>query len=182
MHEGTPRNSNANPMRHEPRNVCWRNVRFSTPTCPGQSHSRAVRSSLVVAGNRPSGLKALLRSDPYDGHGRHRLGSLLAVGATRGEEGSLTFNGDTTILARPGRPGGDIVQQHGWDTQIVRPSTPQNVPPSYKVSSRTRCWSAYSSDFPMSEGTFTLTRPETSYFTGGSRLSAQHFQHLSASA
>jgi hypothetical protein len=90
--------------------------------------------------------------------------------------------GDTTIVARPGRPGGDIVQQHDWDTQIVRPSTPQNVPPSYKVSSRTGCWSAYSSHFPMSEGTFTLTRPKTPYFTGGSRLSAQHYQHLSASA
>ena len=41
------------------------------------------------------------RARPYDGHGRHRLGSLLAIGAKRGEEGSLTFNGDTTILTRP---------------------------------------------------------------------------------
>ena len=41
------------------------------------------------------------RARPYDGHRRHRLGSLLAIGATRGEEGSLTFNGDTTILTRP---------------------------------------------------------------------------------
>jgi len=35
------------------------------------------------------------RARPYDGHGRHRPGSLLAIGAKRGEEGSLTFNGDT---------------------------------------------------------------------------------------
>ena len=31
----------------------------------------------------------------------HRLGSLPAIGAKRGEEGSLTFKGDSTILARP---------------------------------------------------------------------------------
>jgi len=47
----------------------------------------------------------------------------------RGEEGSLTFNKDTTILTRPqaGREG-DIVEEHGRapgrDAQIVRPSTP----------------------------------------------------------
>ena len=41
------------------------------------------------------------RARPYDGQRRHRLGSLLAIGAKRGEEGSLTFNGDTTILTRP---------------------------------------------------------------------------------
>jgi len=35
------------------------------------------------------------RARPYDGRGRHRTGSLLAIGAKRGEEGSLTFNGDT---------------------------------------------------------------------------------------
>ena len=51
---------------------------------------------------------------------------------TRGEEGSLTFNGDTTILTRPqaGRKG-DIVEEHGRapsrDAQIVRPSTPAPV-------------------------------------------------------
>jgi hypothetical protein len=41
------------------------------------------------------GVVAQLRARPYDGHGRHRPGSLLAIGAKRGEEGSLTFNGDT---------------------------------------------------------------------------------------
>ena len=56
---------------------------------------------LPVRAERPR-----LRSDPDDGHGRHRLGSFLAVGATRGEEGSLTFKGDTAILACPSRPGG----------------------------------------------------------------------------
>ena len=45
------------------------------------------------------------RAGPYDDHGRHRLGSLLAIGAKRGEEGSLTFNGDTTILTRPQQAG-----------------------------------------------------------------------------
>ena len=59
--------------------------------------------------------------------GEHRLGSLLAVGAKRGEKGSLTFNQDRTILAAPGRPGSDIAKEHdrapGQDAQIVRPST-----------------------------------------------------------
>jgi hypothetical protein len=47
-----------------------------------------------------------------------------------GEKGSLTFNGDTTILTRPqaGREEEeDIAKQHsralGGDAQIVRPST-----------------------------------------------------------
>src|SRR5262249_4067457 len=47
------------------------------------------------------------RARPYDGHRRLRLGSLLAIGATRGEEESLTLHGDTTILTRlqAGREG-----------------------------------------------------------------------------
>ena len=49
-------------------------------------------------------------------------------GQNEGEEGSLTFNADTTILTRPqaGREE-DIVEEHGrapgQDAQIVRPST-----------------------------------------------------------
>ena len=49
-------------------------------------------------------------------------------GQNEGEEGSLTFNGDTTILTghQAGRKG-DIVEEHGRapsrDAQIVRPST-----------------------------------------------------------
>ena len=48
---------------------------------------------------------------------------------TKARRGSLTFNGDTTILTRPqaGRKG-DIAEEHGRapsrDAQIVRPSTP----------------------------------------------------------
>ena len=53
--------------------------------------------------------------------------SLLAIGAKRGEEGSLTFNGDTTILTRPQQAGSHIVKEHSQgparDAQIVRPST-----------------------------------------------------------
>ena len=42
-----------------------------------------------------------------------RLGSLLAIGAKRGEEGSFTFKrGDTTILTHHGRrPGSDITKR-----------------------------------------------------------------------
>jgi hypothetical protein len=39
------------------------------------------------------------------------LGSLLAIGAKRGEEGSLTFSGDTTILTRP---------QPGWEATSTK--------------------------------------------------------------
>jgi len=35
----------------------------------------------------------------------HRPGSLLAIGAKRGEKGSLTLNQDTTILTRPSQAG-----------------------------------------------------------------------------
>src|SRR5436190_1910797 len=45
---------------------------------PGELHATASRH---VGVDRE-------RAGPYDGHGRHRLGSLLAIGAKRGEEGS----------------------------------------------------------------------------------------------
>ncbi len=68
------------------------------------------------------------RAGPYDGHGRHRLGSLLAVGAKRGEEGSLTFNGDTTILTRPQQAG----KRH---RQRARPGTRPGRSDSQAVNS-----------------------------------------------
>ena len=92
-------------------------------TC-AQRHARQRRerhSQLRGAGPDPA--------DPVSG----RLGSLLAIGAKRGEEGSFTFKrGDTTILTHHGRPGSDITKEHGratgQDVQIVRPSTPARRP------------------------------------------------------
>jgi hypothetical protein len=45
----------------------------------------------------------------------------------RGEKGSLTFNEDSKILARPQQPGSNINKEHdrnpGRDAQELRPST-----------------------------------------------------------
>ncbi len=70
---------------------------------PGTQRAGRAREPDVTAGCRVRIDRK--RARPYDGHGRHRLGSLLAVGAKRGEEGSLTFNGDTTILTRQQQAG-----------------------------------------------------------------------------
>jgi len=60
---------------------------------PGTRRAGRTREPDVTAGcHRGIDRK---RARPYDGHGRHRPGSLLAIGAKRGEEGSVTFNGDT---------------------------------------------------------------------------------------
>ena len=69
------------------------------------------------------------RARPYDGHGRHRLGSLLAAGATRAEEGFLTFNGDTTILTHQAATSPEHGRVTGQDAQIVRPSTAARTVP-----------------------------------------------------
>ncbi len=86
---------------------------------PEHQRPRARRAGRAREPNVTAGCRVRIdrkRARPYDGHGRHRLGSLLAVGATRGEEGSLTFNGDTTILTRPQQAG----KQH---RQRARPGT-----------------------------------------------------------
>ena len=67
------------------------------------------------------------RAWPYDGHGRlTALGSLLAVGAKRGEEGSITFNGTAKSWPAPAQPASNMTKERGRapapDTQEVRPS------------------------------------------------------------
>src|ERR1019366_918814 len=58
----------------------------------------------------------------------HRLGSLLATVAKRGEEGSLTSERDGKILARQRQADSNIAKEHsrepGQDAQRIRPSTP----------------------------------------------------------
>src|ERR1019366_1396676 len=58
----------------------------------------------------------------------HRLGSLLATVAKRGEEGSLTSERDGKILARQRQADSNIAKEHsrepGQDGQRIRPSTP----------------------------------------------------------
>jgi hypothetical protein len=69
------------------------------------------------------------RARPYDGHQAiHRLGSLPAIGAKRGEEGSLTFNRDGKILTR----SETARQEH---RQTARPATPQGCSRSQAVNS-----------------------------------------------
>src|SRR5258707_3854223 len=65
---------------------------------------RAVRTGeLHVTAGRHIGVDRK-RARPYDGHqATHRLGSLPAIGAKRGEEGSFTFQ---TGQQDPGPPAG----------------------------------------------------------------------------
>src|ERR1019366_5395074 len=62
----------------------------------------------------------------------HRLGSLLATVAKRGEEGSLTSERDGKILARQRQADSNIAKEHsrepGQDAQRIRPSTPLYLP------------------------------------------------------
>src|ERR1019366_1924177 len=71
----------------------------------------------------------------------HRLGSLLATVAKRGEEGSLTSERDGKILARQRQPDSNIAKEHsrepGQDGQRIRPSTPG------PASVRSACASPY---------------------------------------
>src|ERR1019366_8751024 len=57
----------------------------------------------------------------------HRLGSLLATVAKRGEEGSLTSERDGKILARQRQADSNIAKEHSRETgqegQRIRPST-----------------------------------------------------------
>ena len=59
---------------------------------------------------------------PYHGHGRHRPGSLLAIGAKRGEKGSLHAQDDGQHPGPSAAPGG----QH----RLVRGHAPESWPSS----------------------------------------------------
>ena len=98
--------------------------------------SDASRRSTTRSGGRPSAKprshrceRASLTRSPSRRwpQATHRFGSLPAIGAKLGEEGSLTFKEDGKIVACPGQPGSGIVKEHGQtpgrDAQEVRPST-----------------------------------------------------------
>ena len=91
---GAHRSRGAKIFRHRP-------AARTLPPVPDQNTSGPAHDGQAGRGKPTAQAGRRVRIDrkrarPYDGHRRHRLGSLLAIGAKRGEEGSLTFNEDTT--------------------------------------------------------------------------------------
>ena len=117
---------------------------------------------------RVNGLAEVLWTRPAEGltligvlrwpRATHRLGSLPAIGAKRGEEGSLTF----TKTGNPGpaqrQPGGDIVKEHGQTRG--RGNQAVNSRPSRNSRTPMRC-STNRTVIPSASGVFAPWLPST---------------------